>query len=155
MKAQSKLGVFVLAASLMTGCNVYIDVPVAVGPSPTEAPPVAEPTPVAATPIVTTLPTIVIDPTEPVVSVPTTMSVNLQWTPPNQREDGTLLTESELSLYEIRYRAEGEETFEVVQVDAANTSLPITDLPIASYEFQIAAIDNDGLYSDFVSATQQ
>lgn len=171
MKAQSKLGVLILAGSLLAGCNVYIDVPVAVGPNPTpvatEAPaatPAATPAPTAVatpvvteapapTPVVTAVPPATV-PNEPDVAEPGTMSVNLQWTPPSQREDGSLLQESELSKYEIRYRALGVDTFEVVQVDATQTNLPLVGLPIANYEFQIAVIDTDGLYSDFVSATQ-
>lgn len=165
MKAHYNFGVLLLASAMLTGCNVYIDVPVAVNPA-TEpaATPVVEPTA-----IVTTLPTIVVtlDPivvptaipsipplADPIVIDPITMAVNLQWTPPSQREDGTLLTESELKQYEIRYRPVGTETFTVTHVDASETSLPLPNLPIADYEFQIAAIDNDGLYSDFVSATQ-
>lgn len=171
MKAHNNFGILLLASTMLVGCNVYIDVPVAVNPAtdPAANPttiPTTEPT---AAPVVTTLPTIVVtlEPivvptaipsipplTDPIVIDPVTMAVNLQWTPPSQREDGTLLTESELKQYEIRYRPVGTETFIVKQVDASETSLPLLNLPIADYEFQIAAIDNDGLYSDFVSATQ-
>ncbi|WP_119395478.1 hypothetical protein [Salinibius halmophilus] len=170
----------VSAAVLLQGCNVYIDVPVTVGPQPTvtnvvdvtptpiattiiSATPevTAEPevTPVPATPVVTAevtpTPVVTPEPTPEPTAQPTPVNeqVHLMWSPPLQREDGTTLTEAELAEYVIRYQTTGATSFEEVRLPATYTSTTL-ELPAGEYEFQIAVVDTDGLMSDFVSAAK-
>lgn len=169
----------VSAAVVLQGCNVYIDVPVTVGPAPSATPIIdvsASPdtTPVVSpdvtpdvTPIITptevvvptdvVIPTEVVTPTALITPTPSTtpedgtMQVRLQWTPPLQREDGTTLLESELAEYVIRYKEQEATSFEETRLVATNTNTTLA-LPAGSYSFEIAVVDTDGLMSDFVAA---
>lgn len=164
------------AAVLLQGCNVYIDVPVTVGPEPSNTPivdvtptpiattiisatPEVTPTPVAATPVVTPVltPPPVVTPestpeptTEPESGV---SQVHLQWSPPLQREDGTTLNEDELAEYVIRYQTVDADNFEELRLPASYTSTTL-EVPAGEYQFEIAVVDTDGLMSDFVTAAK-
>ncbi|MBB3168671.1 fibronectin type III domain-containing protein [Simiduia aestuariiviva] len=102
-------------------------------PTPTPTPePTPEPTPVPEGP----------------VSVSGPVTVN--WNTPTLRENGDPLDLSELGGYEVRYREEGAPDFTYVVVEGGwETSKYIGDL-YGSYEFEVAAYDNNGLYSQFV-----
>ncbi len=76
--------------------------------------------------------------------------VVLEWTTPDQRENGHYLELDEIGGYEIRYQqgSEGERQSIVVE-DAYATSHTLT-LDEGVYEFTIAVFDVNGLYSRFV-----
>lgn len=84
-------------------------------------------------------------------------SVSLSWSPPEQREDGTRLAESEIYAYELKYRKKGSAQFERILIESQDvhsgpvTHFSLTNLPSGEYEFLIATIDRDGLRSDFVA----
>lgn len=83
-----------------------------------------------------------------------TRSVSLYWNPPLERVNGEPLPESDISGYEIRYRAEGESQYQRVVIESASTTqYHLDDLSTAEYRFELATIDSNGLYSDFVVAT--
>lgn len=84
-----------------------------------------------------------------------TRSVSLYWFPPLERVNGEPLQDIDIAGYEIRYRAEGESTYQRVTINGANTTqFHIDDLPAAEYRFELATIDSNGLYSDFVVAAR-
>lgn len=84
---------------------------------------------------------------------PITLSVTLYWSAPMQRENGTDLTTNELGGYEIRYRQVGDTEYQSVVINDATVDQHYFDgLPDGDYEFQIAAFDTEGLYSEFVTA---
>ena len=76
--------------------------------------------------------------------------VDLSWTAPTTRTDGTLLNPSELEGYRIYYGASPDELVlqeEIIGVSA--TEISITDLPPGVYYFSVTAYDSDGLESSF------
>ena len=74
----------------------------------------------------------------------------LEWTPPSARENGQYLELGEIGGYEIRYRRANESRYQTVTIGARATRHTFTDL-MGDYEFEIAAFDTDGLYSNFVT----
>lgn len=79
--------------------------------------------------------------------------VTLQWQRPVQRENGEFLEGDEIGGYELRYRELSNEDFEVVIIeDGWLESYEIQNLQ-GEFEFQIAAFDVNGLYSNFVALT--
>lgn len=74
----------------------------------------------------------------------------LEWTPPNARENGQYLELSEIGGYEIRYRRANESQHQTVTIEPGATRHTFTDLQ-GDYEFEVAAFDTDGLYSNFVT----
>jgi hypothetical protein len=88
-----------------------------------------------------------------VPSVPTSMT--LYWKPPTKRVDGTPINDGthKLAGFEIRYRkaSEPKTASTVVPVLGGSTyKKSITGLEPVPYIVTIAAIDDEGLYSDFV-----
>lgn len=77
--------------------------------------------------------------------------VSLSWTPPVQRENGDELDITELGGYEIRYRAETEQKYISVIIEDPWTTDYYIEWLEGRHEFQVAAFDNTGLYSEFVS----
>lgn len=77
----------------------------------------------------------------------------LEWTTPDQRENGNYLELSEIGGYEIRYQQghDGERQSIIVE-DGYATSYEL-DLEEGAYEFSIAVFDVNGLYSQFVPIT--
>ncbi len=76
--------------------------------------------------------------------------VVLEWTTPDQRENGSYLELNEIGGYEIRYQqGAGGESQSVVVNDAYATSHEL-NLEDGIYEFSIAVFDVNGLYSQFV-----
>lgn len=79
-------------------------------------------------------------------------SLQFNWVPPIAREDGTALPVGEIGGYEFRYRLKGASTFSYLVIDnSVAKSYVFTGLAAGDYEFQIAAFDTDGLYSNFVA----
>ncbi len=77
--------------------------------------------------------------------------VTLSWTPPVQRENGDELDITELGGYELRYRLETEQKYISVIIEDPWTTDYYIEWLEGRHEFQIAAFDNTGLYSEFVS----
>lgn len=78
----------------------------------------------------------------------------LQWQAPMTRENGDPLKPAELAAYELVYRAQGNRFFEhYKRIDGSKTSIRVTDIPVGLYEFRIAAIDSNGLYSNYSEST--
>lgn len=106
--------------------------------TPTNVPP--QDPPVVPTVLPTVFPT----------NVPSPGYVNLLWTRPLQREDGTTLPESEISVYRLRYFDENG-LVAVTEVPGTQTNVQIwAEKP---YRYEIATVDTDGLQSDFVGPT--
>ena len=84
-----------------------------------------------------------------------TIDVTLYWNPPAARENGDLLATSEIGGYEIRYRPEGStDDYSTVTIDDGNVDQYLFQgLDDTTYRFEIAAFDQDGLYSEFVAAS--
>jgi hypothetical protein len=75
------------------------------------------------------------------------------WQLPTQRENGNPLQPHEIGGFEVRYRKAGESDFiYIVYEGLAATSHTFENL-VGVYEFQIAAYDTNGLYSQFVDLT--
>ncbi|MAN51413.1 MAG: hypothetical protein CMG77_05830 [Marinimicrobium sp.] len=86
---------------------------------------------------------------EPVSAVSGT--VRLEWDRPEFRENGEYLEVDDIGGYELRYRRLGEEDFQTVVVESGwEEDYEFSDLE-GSYQFSIAAFDNNGLYSEFVN----
>lgn len=77
--------------------------------------------------------------------------VSLSWTPPVQRENGDELDITELGGYELRYRLETEQKYISVIIEDPWTTDYYIEWLEGRHEFQVAAFDNTGLYSEFVS----
>lgn len=78
-------------------------------------------------------------------------AVRLVWDRPERRENGEFLEGDEIGGYELRYRRLGEEDVKTVIInDGWDEDYELGEL-VGSYQFSIAAFDNNGLYSEFVS----
>jgi hypothetical protein len=76
-------------------------------------------------------------------------SITLTWSAPMKREDGSLLSPSELSGYQIYYTV--EETGESIMVeidDISTTQYEFRDLAPGNYFFAITAVDSKGEISE-------
>jgi len=81
----------------------------------------------------------------------TTGDVTFYWSAPTQRENGVSLPSSELGGYLIRYRPKGETEYTIADIkNKAAATYKILNL-YGDYEFQIAAYDNNNLYSSFIA----
>lgn len=78
-------------------------------------------------------------------------TVVLEWQQPEVRENGDPIYDNELGGYEVRYREVSQEQFTSQIID--EWSVQFTEIPDLSgtYEFEIAAYDTNGLYSEFVN----
>jgi hypothetical protein len=80
-------------------------------------------------------------------------SVSLYWSAPIQRVNGENIAFEELGGYEIRYRKGPDESYtRIVIDDPLVEQYHIDDLPGDDYQFEVAAFDTTGLYSNFVTA---
>lgn len=81
-------------------------------------------------------------------------SISLYWSEPLEREDGTPLNATDIQGYEIRYRPKGASEYTAVFVEGyAVDSYHFDNLPDPeNLTIEIAVVDNNGLYSDFVTA---
>lgn len=81
--------------------------------------------------------------------------VDLCWTQPILREDGEILDLDELGGYELRYKFKEDPVFTYMRIqDPGKTEHRFNWLE-GDYEFQIAAYDRDGVYSNFVNLTRR
>lgn len=78
-------------------------------------------------------------------------SISLSWLPPTERENGERLFEYEIYGYLVAYQntSTNSSGVEEVSVDGSNTSTTLTRLESGVYEVKVAAIDINGLYSQF------
>lgn len=76
--------------------------------------------------------------------------VVLYWTAPTRRLNGEQLDITELGGYEVRYKSRDDSKFEYVKIPDAFIDTYYFDHLEGEYEFEIAAYDVDGLYSNFV-----
>jgi hypothetical protein len=77
--------------------------------------------------------------------------VSLSWIAPTERESGAAMLTAELAGYEIKYRSITEIAFTVVTIPKAETMVYVFKNLMGDYEFQIAAFDNNFVYSNFVA----
>lgn len=76
--------------------------------------------------------------------------MSLGWTAPVEREDGTPIVPSELSGFVIRYRLFGALDYETILInDPSTDEIILEELTPGVYEFSIAAIDTNGVYSAY------
>lgn len=88
-------------------------------------------------------------------TVEATRSVSLYWSAPMERVNGELLDSADIAGYEIRYRAEGDDQFERIMIDSPIvTQYHLDDLADTDYRFELATIDSNGLYSEYVLAAR-
>ncbi len=81
--------------------------------------------------------------------------VRLQWAEPTQRANGDPLSSGEIAGYSVRYRLASEYVYTTLPtLQAGTTYYDFTNL-IGDYEFQLATIDSDGVYSEYTRATLQ
>lgn len=76
--------------------------------------------------------------------------VSLSWIPPARRENGDELDITELGGYELRYRQGTDQKYISVIIEDPWTTDYYIEWLEGRHEFQIAAFDNTGLYSEFV-----
>mgnify|MGYP001817981393 CR=1 FL=1 len=76
-------------------------------------------------------------------------SITLSWTAPMERENGSLLSPSELAGYQIYYTVEetGESTMIEID-DIGTTEYEFRDLAPGTYFFAITAVDSKGEISE-------
>ena len=79
--------------------------------------------------------------------------VYLRWSVPNKRENGDYLDITDVGGYELRYRRTTQPDYTYVSINDAWTNSYNLNLAEGLYEFQIAAFDKNGLYSQFVNLT--
>lgn len=76
--------------------------------------------------------------------------VALTWDIPAAREDGSYLAVYEIGGYELRYSKDNSNTETVVHIDDAQTTdWVLENAEPGYYEFTIATIDSDGVYSQY------
>jgi hypothetical protein len=91
----------------------------------------------------------------PQVTVIPTVTANIQWSAPEQRENGDTLYLYEIAGYEVQYRKVGATDFTVVRVEEDGSGAQEINIEVTSdsdYELLIASYDLDGLYSDYYEA---
>lgn len=82
-------------------------------------------------------------------------SVSLYWSAPMQRINGEDITVEDLGGFEIRYRKESDASYTRIVIDnPAIDQYHIDGLEGDDYRFEVAAFDENGLYSDFVVAAR-
>lgn len=80
-----------------------------------------------------------------------TGDITLSWFVPNRRVNGAYLELDELGGYEIRYkRASDAKYTSVIITEATTTSYKLGLLGVDN-QFEIAAYDSNGLYSEFIA----
>ena len=84
-------------------------------------------------------------------SEPEPTTVKLNWTPPELRDDNTVLDVTEITAYEIEYKNQSTNLSTTIQVDGAVSSTSISLMP-ADYAIKIATIDKNQLRGSFSDA---
>lgn len=76
-------------------------------------------------------------------------SVNLSWSIPINRQDGTLLSPSELAGYKIYITTESTDESIIIAInDPAQTTYTVPDLSPDVYHMAMSSVDNGGLHSE-------
>lgn len=85
--------------------------------------------------------------------VPTTQTLQLMWTAPSAREDGSPLSLSELQGYELVYYSDQNNIEKVVNINGGSSQQYelVLDTP-DTYHFAVAAIDSKGVKSELSEA---
>lgn len=78
-------------------------------------------------------------------------AVLINWTPPTQRENGDYLDIGDIGGYELRYKLKSETQFTRIMISNGYTDSYYFNHLKGDYQFEIAAFDKTGLYSDFVA----
>jgi hypothetical protein len=83
--------------------------------------------------------------------------ISLSWSIPATREDGSYLPVYEIGGYEVRYSKDEGTDVTVIRIDDPQTTdWTMENLAPGLYEFSIATIDSEGVYSEFsTTATAQ
>lgn len=77
--------------------------------------------------------------------------VLINWTAPTHREDGEYLDIAEVGGYELRYKLKTESEFTRLKIMNGYTDSYYFPHLQGIYDFEIAAFDSNGVYSDFVA----
>ncbi len=81
-----------------------------------------------------------------------TGKILLQWQRPERRENGDYLEANEIGGYELRYKKRDSKEYSYLIVeDGWHESYEFQQQLVGAYQFQIAAFDTNGLYSEFVN----
>lgn len=80
--------------------------------------------------------------------------VLINWTPPTHRENGEFLDIAAVGGYELRYKLKNSSQYKSVRISSGYTDSYYFDYLKGNYEFEIAAFDTNGDYSDFVPIEQ-
>lgn len=90
--------------------------------------------------------------TSSVASEVTRGEAYFKWSAPGERANGDLLQTEDLGGYELRYKRPGDTKYTYVasNIGPWDNSFTLTGLSNGSYEFEIAAFDKNGLYSEFI-----
>jgi hypothetical protein len=85
-----------------------------------------------------------------------TGSVTLYWSRPIERFNGELLEESDIAGYSIRYRHESKPSFTriFIENDGVNSYFFKAVKDPAKTIFQVAAVDQAGIYSNYETAVR-
>lgn len=92
---------------------------------------------------------------DPSITTQVAGPVNMSWTAPKARQDGTTLDITEIAGYEIRYKLANSASFTYISINDAWTNTYNFAWLEGNYVFQIAAFDKNGLYSDFVNVVSK
>lgn len=76
--------------------------------------------------------------------------VVLYWAAPTRRLNGEQLDITEIGGYEIRYKQQAQTQYQSIKIPDGFTDSYYFDYLEGRYEFEIAAYDQEGLYSNFV-----
>lgn len=82
-------------------------------------------------------------------------SVMLYWSAPQQRSNGDPMTVNDIGGYEIRYRNAKSPYFKTVLIrDPATEQYRLNSVVLDNLVIEVAVFDNNGIYSDFVRASE-
>lgn len=81
----------------------------------------------------------------------TTTQARLLWSTPTARENGDYLELDEIGGFEIRFKRPSESTYTTVVIQDNRVNSYTLTQPVGDLQFEIAAFDTNGLYSNFVS----
>ncbi|TCK18198.1 hypothetical protein DFR30_1473 [Thiogranum longum] len=77
-------------------------------------------------------------------------AINLTWTAPASRSDGSALALSEISGYTIYFGSSvGDYPYSVAIEDPSTTQIDITDLPVGTYYLVMTTTDSNGQESGY------
>lgn len=77
-------------------------------------------------------------------------AVQIYWNAPTQRENGEYLDITEIGGYELRYKRKSDVYYTKIVIKDAYTDAYYFNNLQGEYEFQLAAFDTNGLYSNFI-----